>query len=469
MERNDGMNGGVMCRRLTSLLMVAALVVCGMVGAPLVKSAAKGMSLYVKTTKYTREDGWTSKEKRKQTIRIKKMTAGYKVAWKSSNKKIATVKPLKKAGKAALTVSLGKKGKVKITAVVKDKKTKKKVKTLTKTITVVDGEKPADSPSADQPPENRPPENQPSGSSSPGSSDWPGQVTPPPIDIPYNSPTPPAATRRPPSTPSPTPTPIPKDAGDVKLLEDVIKYQRENGANVSMNLDNEERYLWDGETGRLIGLNWSDRSIRAILDLSDFSALVKVDVSGCTQLEELHCQESQLRELSVRGCSELTTLTCGDNQLESLEVGGCPLLTTLRCNDNQLESLDLAGLGSLTTLACHNNELVSLSVSKLTKLVELSCYNNHIKTLNIGGLSLLASLNCGQNELDGLDATGLDELEELVCDDNQLTSLNVIELHNLKRLACKNNLLTEVDLTGCIRATDLSYDAGVTIIRRNVE
>lgn len=112
--------------------VVASLIPLGVTQA---YGATNPMSLYVKTTTVQRTANQTKKDTKKQTVQIKNLPSNYIVEWKSDNTSIATVKKSSQS-KATVTVYLGKAGKAKITAVVRNEKTNSKVKTFTKTITV---------------------------------------------------------------------------------------------------------------------------------------------------------------------------------------------------------------------------------------------------------------------------------------------------------------------------------------------
>ena len=64
-----------------------------------------------------------------------------------------------------------------------------------------------------------------------------------------------------------------------------------------------------------------------------------MDVTGCTNLQELYCSNNQLPSLNLNGLTNLQYLDCSHNQLTSLDVSNQPVLTSLVCNNNQLTTL----------------------------------------------------------------------------------------------------------------------------------
>ncbi len=121
-------------RRFTALF-IALAVILGTLGNTLAIEGAKKPSLHIRTTKFTRTNQ-NGKVKKKQTIRVKKLPARSKVAWKSSNKAIATVKAGKK-GRATLSVSLKKAGSSTIKATIRSKETNRRITSLRQSIRVV--------------------------------------------------------------------------------------------------------------------------------------------------------------------------------------------------------------------------------------------------------------------------------------------------------------------------------------------
>ena len=205
--------------------------------------------------------------------------------------------------------------------------------------------------------------------------------------------------------------------------------------------------------------------------------LTSLDVSGCTSLESLQCQNNQLTSLKLSGCTSLNWLNCTYNQLTSLNVSGCTSLETLSCYNNQLTSLDASGCTSLNWLACYRNQLTSLDVSGCTSLVDLLCQDNQLTSLNVSGCTSLECLSCGgnqltslnasgctslnylncpYNQLTSLDVSGCTSLEQLYCDDNQLTSLDVSDCTSLVHLQCNYNQLTSLNVSGCTSLETLS-------------
>mgnify|MGYP002524287520 FL=1 len=136
---------------------------------------------------------------------------------------------------------------------------------------------------------------------------------------------------------------------DVAALKKIIAEQIKNGATTSEDLDNLQ-YHW--KDGKLVGIDWSCRSLSGAINLSDLKNLKSfscyrneitgLDVSGCTELEDLDCSWNKLTGLDVSRCTQLSELRCDDNELTSLDVRQCRELVFLYCDGNKLTTLDLS-------------------------------------------------------------------------------------------------------------------------------
>ncbi len=103
------------------------------------------------------------------------------------------------------------------------------------------------------------------------------------------------------------------------------------------------------------------------LDLSDFTSLVKVDL-----------RENALVMLNVSGCTSMEELLCSNNRLTALDVTSATALVKLDCAENYIDALTLQYCADLEYLDCHENRLTELKVGACTKLTDCFCYNNYI-------------------------------------------------------------------------------------------
>lgn len=153
----------------------------------------------------------------------------------------------------------------------------------------------------------------------------------------------------------------------------------------------------------------------------DNEYLTRFDAGQNTKLRILSGWGCALTTLDVRGCTELQELVCDDNQLTFLNLSENTKLRRLQCNDNQLT--EIYGLDSLTELR------------------NLVCSNNQIATLDVSTFPMLAELQCGGNSLTTLDLRQNGNLRYLYVEKNQLSTLLLPENAPLKWLRIFGNQL----------------------------
>lgn len=176
-----------------------------------------------------------------------------------------------------------------------------------------------------------------------------------------------------------------------------------------------------------------------------------LDVSGCTSLEELICNDNAITKLTLN--ETLRRLFCGQNKLRELKLS--KKLTEVDCSNNVLEIMHLNK--NLKVLYCENNLLTRLHLNRnirylvcsdnflteLTlnrKLEILFCNNNCLTRIHVN--EKLLTLFCPHNHLTEIKLNGA--LTMLYCNDNRLTDIELID--TIDTLACKNNKLTTIML-----------------------
>ena len=197
----------------------------------------------------------------------------------------------------------------------------------------------------------------------------------------------------------------------------------------------------------------------------DANGKVELKAYGTVTLTSLAFREgNQLTSLDVSACTELTYLGCNDSHLESLDVSACTELTDLDCGYSHLESLDVSTCTKLQALKCGNNQLTSLDVSKCTKLAGLFCGNNHLESLDVSACTKLTMLECCINKLKSLDVSACPELVILNCHSNQLTSLNIAGCEKLNSFQAGKQTIATTSNLNPIKYTNTSGKEELTII-----
>jgi Leucine-rich repeat (LRR) protein len=90
-------------------------------------------------------------------------------------------------------------------------------------------------------------------------------------------------------------------------------------------------------------------------------------------LQELYFQEEiRLTSLDISNCSQLKKIDCNNNLLTSLDISNCLQLTDLNCSDNLLIQLILpTNITSLKKLNLANNNFPEQDLSFLKETINL--------------------------------------------------------------------------------------------------
>ena len=121
----------------------------------------------------------------------------------------------------------------------------------------------------------------------------------------------------------------------------------------------------------------------SISEISSDAVFSLTGIKNFTNLENLHCGESNLNELDLSGFTHLKYLYCSQNNLKTLNLSGCSSLGMLNCQFNQLTQIDLTGCSSLGSILCNHNRLTELDVSNCPLLETLSIYENRIAAIDV--------------------------------------------------------------------------------------
>lgn len=296
--------------------------------------------------------------------------------------------------------------------------------------------------------------------------------------------------------PTTVPTEVPlKDASgkyssDVAALQKLIKQQKERGAEITDNIDDEHYYKWNDE-GRLVSVRWGSNGLSGDISFASLPALTNIycgdnydlntlDIRQNKCLVDLNCHRTGLIALDISSNTELETvcandcfmmkslntgqnkalkeLVCWGNSLTLLDVQHCTSLQILGCGMNHLTALDVSKNVCLKELYCQWNELTSLDISQNTNLVKFACDNNELTALDISKNVLLETLSCQKNQLEMLDISHNPELWGVFCYQNKIKELNLSENPKLLNLNCSNNQLNQLDVTCCPEICMLNCD-----------
>ena len=108
-----------------------------------------------------------------------------------------------------------------------------------------------------------------------------------------------------------------------------------------------------------------------------------LDLSGCTELRALRCDNLGIEGLNISGCDKLVELSCRGNALTEIDVTNNSKLGIFICTGNALTELDISENTELFHLDCSDNELAELDMTNNPKLAFLYCSNNALTELDV--------------------------------------------------------------------------------------
>lgn len=251
------------------------------------------------------------------------------------------------------------------------------------------------------------------------------------------------------------------NAIEVSLL--TCFYNQNNNSN-KLDWDIEDASTWNGviwdSSGNVTEIDLAYLDLDGSLDLSNFSSLQRVDISG-----------NNITNIDVSGCSSLTSLNVSANKIELLDISDCTSLTEFDCSFNDLSTngIDVSSNTDLTSFICDGCSLNSIDISSLVYLQEFSCSFNSLTTLSLDNNNALSSIICCYNYLDTHEGSALyNTLDDLMFDDVYVNyypqsvpdnaTFNTAELNALKIFAnidSNNSVLDWLDEDGNIDTNKL--------------
>ncbi|PKC68437.1 L domain-like protein [Rhizophagus irregularis] len=147
------------------------------------------------------------------------------------------------------------------------------------------------------------------------------------------------------------------------------------------------------------------------VDLSKLPKITSLSVIDCSNFINLDCSSTGLTSLKISGCYRLEKFDCSKlSNLTSLSVIDCPKLAKFDCSST--ENLTELEVSDLIELNCSNTSIKELSLCLCPYITKLDCSNNkNLKNLDISNCFKLGSINCSNSKLTSLDISYCPELE----------------------------------------------------------
>lgn len=259
-----------------------------------------------------------------------------------------------------------------------------------------------------------------------------------------------------------------------------------------------------------IGLNSLDLSVCAgtLKNLQcTYTNLPSLDISMCTNLEELYVNGSSIPSLNLTNNTKLKTLACAETNISSLDLSNQPSLESLSVGSTQITTLDLSGNTELREfsgisspiedLNLSNTKVTTFSTHGMDSLVKFTAEHSSLETLYLSGtqdnynttlqeVSVMGSENFGDMELyycsaltsvdvsstgirsfalihsdnlETINATDCLGLDSIVVDSNQLSTLDIRGCDAISSLTVSNcPNLDEVDISACQNIQEITLD-----------
>lgn len=230
---------------------------------------------------------------------------------------------------------------------------------------------------------------------------------------------------------------------------------------------------WDSN-GNVESIDLSFKNLSGSLDLSNFSSLKSLNLSGnnlnsvnldnCSSLEELDCSFNKLGDLDLSDCTNLKSVICCYNYLDTHE--GSTLYNKLDdlmfsdCYVNYYPQsvpntaiFDTNELNILKTFANTNKNNTALDWLDDSGNIDTEKLQNNVLFEYDGSKYRVVTIDISDLDISGaLDLTSLSLLQELYCENTKITTLNIKVCTKLENLKCDGCELTSVTLPS--NATD---------------
>ena len=125
--------------------------------------------------------------------------------------------------------------------------------------------------------------------------------------------------------------------------------------------------------------------------------LSSINLTYCSELEELRVYHNSLTELDVTHCPKLRELHPACNRLASLDLSHNPELRCLTAYSNQFTEMNLSFNSKLQILGLGNNKITALDISNNPLLKELHIDGNRIKSIDLSHNPEIATINLQGN------------------------------------------------------------------------
>ncbi len=211
------------------------------------------------------------------------------------------------------------------------------------------------------------------------------------------------------------------------------------------------------------------------LDVSHADKMVKIDISGLQQLDNVSMEGDALKEVVMKDTACTTLLLNGENlrNVDFTELKSVNSLVDWRENDDTV--LDISMLHDLKELEVSRNNIETLVLPEGGKLEKINLSGcNELQHLNVSRLARLKYLSVKENILPLINFSEIPSLEDLkICANSDSFSSDGNELvltgpDKVKKISVEDCKFKSIDFTGCKALEELSLSGGYSVERIDV-
>lgn len=159
-------------------------------------------------------------------------------------------------------------------------------------------------------------------------------------------------------------------------------------------------------------------------------------------------QKEGIIKVYADSATHISYLRAGAQGIKSMDISKCTNLMWLECNDNFFTELDLSFFPHLQFLiAGYNPGITSIDFSQNTKLEYVNIAQIGVKILDVGMLENLLHINVEGTALTSLDLSKNKKLYEILLSSSKIKEFDATQFPNLISLGVSSTNITSLDLT----------------------
>ena len=172
--------------------------------------------------------------------------------------------------------------------------------------------------------------------------------------------------------------------------------------------------------------------------------------------------------LDLTGFSKLKNVTFSGAAIKSITFGTSTTIKSIKCSESGLTSLDVSGCSNLSSLDCNQSvKLATINLSNSLESVDV--YGTSLSKIDTSGLSALKSLDIGFTGIQKIDLANNKALQKFYCNNaTALNSLDLSNHTSLEKVSADFSSVGSMNLSGCANLTEVSVNNGNSSNKKGV-